>query len=243
MSIAVSAPRIWACAETILGEVDFPNNPYLRALVDGAMSLDAFQRSQEQFYFAVSYFPRPMAALMSRLPDPDTRTGLLENLVEEHGHFRSEAAHPTTFRGFLRSIGARGDDVETIRACPAVEAFNVAIHGACLAGALETGLCCLGVIEHAFAGIAATIGRSVIERGWVPEAELVHYQLHAEIDARHAEEFYCVAEPGWDDPQRRNSIERGLALGAYLFDRLYRDLQEGGSAKPEASATVGNRHR
>jgi len=48
--------------------------------------------------------------------------------------------------------------------------------------------------------------------------------LHAEIDERHAEEFFAVIEPNWDDPKRRYFIEQGLELGAYVFDRLYRDL-------------------
>ena len=40
----------------------------------------------------------------------------------------------------------------------------------------------------------------------------------------HAEEFFAVIEPNWDDPKRRYFIEQGLELGAYVFDRLYRDL-------------------
>jgi pyrroloquinoline-quinone synthase len=33
-----------------------------------------------------------------------------------------------------------------------------------------------------------------------------------------------VIEPLWDDQRRRYYIEQGLELGAYIFDRLYRDL-------------------
>jgi pyrroloquinoline-quinone synthase len=55
---------------------------------------------------------------------------------------------------------------------------------------------------------------------------LVHYKLHAEIDERHAEEFFAVIEKQWGDPKRRYYIEQGLNLGVYIFDRLYRDLLE-----------------
>ena len=82
----------------------------------------------------------------------------------------------------------------------------------------------MGIIEYAFADISALIGRAVTERGWVGADELVHYKLHAEIDVRHAEEFFAVIEKSWDDPARRSFIEQGLELGAYAFDRLYRDL-------------------
>jgi pyrroloquinoline-quinone synthase len=82
----------------------------------------------------------------------------------------------------------------------------------------------MGVIEHAFSGISARIGHLVVERGWIAPDALVHYKLHAEIDQRHAEEFFAVIEPKWDAPGRRYFIEQGLDLGAYIFDRLYRDL-------------------
>ena len=67
----------------------------------------------------------------------------------------------------------------------------------------------------------------MVDRGWVASAELVHYKLHAEIDERHAQEFFAVVEPRWSDPQKRYLITQGLELGAYIFDRLYRDLARG----------------
>jgi pyrroloquinoline-quinone synthase len=218
------AARVLARAEAVLRRFDFPNNPYLRALADGSLSLDGFRRSQEQFYFAVAYFPRPMAVLLSRLPEPENRVDILHNLVEEHGDFQLERAHPNTFRAFLRSIGASADELSSLPVWPAVQAFNAALHGACAFAEPETGVCCMGIIELAFAGISAAIGRAVTERGWVPRGELVHYKLHAEIDCRHAEEFFAVAEPACDHARGRRSVEQGLELGAYIFDRLYREM-------------------
>jgi pyrroloquinoline-quinone synthase len=83
----------------------------------------------------------------------------------------------------------------------------------------------MGIIEHAFASISATIGQAVVQRGWVRQEELVHYALHAQIDERHAEEFFAVIEPQWDIPARAYFIQQGLELGAYAFDRLYQDLE------------------
>ena len=82
----------------------------------------------------------------------------------------------------------------------------------------------MGVIEHAFADISARIGQAVVQRGWVRQEDLVHYALHAQIDERHAEEFFAVIEKGWDDQNRRYFIQQGLELGAYTFNRLYTDL-------------------
>ena len=90
----------------------------------------------------------------------------------------------------------------------------------------------MGIIEQAFASISAIIGRSVVDRGWVKPADLVHYKLHAEIDERHAEEFFAVLEPCWADGSRKYATEQGLELGAYVFDRLYRDLLAEGQQRP-----------
>jgi pyrroloquinoline-quinone synthase len=89
---------------------------------------------------------------------------------------------------------------------------------------VDVGVCCMGIIEHAFAGISAIIGNSVVDRGWVLPQDLVHYTMHAELDIRHAEEFFAIVEPGWEEPRRRRAIEQGLELGAFAFDQLYRSL-------------------
>ena len=40
----------------------------------------------------------------------------------------------------------------------------------------------------------------------------------------HAVECFERVEDGWASPARRAAITSGLELGAYVFDRLYRDL-------------------
>jgi pyrroloquinoline-quinone synthase len=221
------APQTTAFAARTLERIDILGNPYFRALTDGSMSLPVFRRTQEQFFFAVTFFSRPMAALVGRIPHPKARLEILHNLVEEHGEFSEEEFHHTTFQRFLRSIGGRTDEKELLPVWPAMRAFNSVLTAACVLDELEVGVGCMGVIEQAFAGISATIGQVVVERGWVGADQLVHYKLHAEIDERHAEEFFAVVEPNWDNPARRYFIQQGIELGAYIFDRLYRDLLAG----------------
>ncbi len=218
------APQVTAAANDALRKSGILQNPYLTALADGSMSLEHFRRTQEQFFFAVTFFPRPMAALVARIPNPRARLDILHNLVEEHGEFQEEQFHHTTFQRFLTSIGSQLDEVEGAALWPAVRAFNSVLSASCLLDELEVGVACMGIIECAFAGISAAIGKGVVERGWVKAEDLVHYKLHAEIDQRHAEEFFAVVEPRWNDERGRYGIEQGLALGSYVFDRLYRDL-------------------
>ncbi len=229
MSTPSRAPRVTARAGAILKRVNILHNPYLQALADGSMSLDCFRRTQEQFFFAVTFFPRPMAALVGRIPDPRQRLDILHNLVEEHGEFQEQSFHHTTFQQFLRTLGCQPEKLEGMSVSPALRAFNSVLTAACVLDELEVGVGCMGIIEYAFAGISAAIGKAVVERGWVPADKLVHYKLHAEIDERHAEEFFAVVEPLWDNERRRYYVEQGLELGAYIFDRLYRDMYEAGA--------------
>jgi len=218
------AARVTDCANRVLEESGIWRNPYLQTLQDGSMSLESFRRSQEQFFFAVTFFPRPMAALVARIPSPKARLDILHNLVEEHGEFHEDQFHHTTFQRFLRSIGSQPEKLEEAALAPGLRAFNSVVTCACVLDELEVGVGCMGIIEHAFARISALIGQAVVRRQWVPQEELVHYALHAQIDERHAEEFFAVIEPSWDNTARRYFIEQGLQLGAYAFDRLYRDL-------------------
>ncbi|MDE0442108.1 MAG: iron-containing redox enzyme family protein [Gammaproteobacteria bacterium] len=221
---SLRAPQVTAQAAVVLDRVGIEGNPYLQDLVDGTMSLDVFRRTQQQFFFAVTFFPRPMAALVGRLPDPRQRLDILRNVVEEHGDFDEAAFHHTTFQEFLRRIGSEVDTLDELDLLPAVRAFNSILTTACVMDELEVGVACMGIIERAFAGVSAMIGQAVVARGWLPRDRLIHYSLHAEIDVRHADEFFAVVEPAWEDEARRYLIDQGLGLGAYALDRLYRDL-------------------
>jgi pyrroloquinoline-quinone synthase len=239
MSQPSRAPRVTTRADAVLKRVHILHNPYLEALTDGSMTPECFRRTQEQFFFAVTFFPRPMAALVGRIPDPRQRLDILHNLVEEHGEFQEQFFHHTTFQQFLRTLGSQPEKLDSLSLWPALRAFNGVLTASCVLDELEVGVACMGIIEYAFAGISAAIGKAVVERGWVTADRLVHYKLHAEIDERHAEEFFAVIEPLWDDEGRRYNIEQGLELGAYIFDRLYRDLYVAGQEEmaPPGSAT------
>lgn len=228
MIATASAPQVKAKADQVLKKFHMLENPYLIALSNGTMSLECFRRTQEQFFFAVTFFPRPMAALIGRIPDPRLRLDILHNLVEEHGNFNEKAFHHSTFKQFLKTIGCNPEHLDSLPPWPALRAFNSILTASCVHDELEVAVACMGIIEYAFAGISAIIGQSIVKQGWIKADQLVHYKLHAEIDERHAEEFFAVIESQWADPSRRYFIEQGLELGAYIFERLYRDMYEAG---------------
>ena len=231
---ADSSSSITTYAQGVLKRIAIMRNPYLVGLADGSMSRACFQLTQEQFFFAVTFFPRPMAALVGRVEDPHVRLNILHNLVEEHGEFDVRGFHHNTFREFLRRLGSKVETLDATSIWPEVRAFNSVLTTACVLDELEVGVACMGAIEQAFAGISAAIGGGVVNRGWLAAEQLIHYKLHAEIDERHAEEFFAVIGPRWGDRARRYYVMQGLELGAYIFDRLYRDLYSKGRALTRA---------
>lgn len=200
-------------------------NPYFRALRDGSMGRDDFVETQVQFLFAVVFFSRPMAVLAARLPRPELRWELLENVHDEHGRGDMALSHERTFIQFLERLGEDRASIDRRALWPEVRAFNTLLAGLCLMDDVLTGLACLGVIEDLFSGISAEIGSAVVARGWLPGADLVHYRTHETLDEAHAEAFYRLLEAPYASGARgRYEVEQGLELGASVFLRLYEDL-------------------
>jgi len=212
-----------AMANDVLKALPIIKGKFFEDLHSEQMTLEQFQQTQQQFFFAVHYFSRPMAALVARLPEHAQRVSILENIMEEHGGLDSTKYHSNTFKQFLSSIGCPIDDVETKQES-SVLAFNLNLMGASLSEDPYFAIGCFGIIEYAFAEISADIGRSVVERGWAAKEDLVHYSLHAELDKEHAEEFFELAEPVLNDPSKKAKFKAGLEFGAYIFNRLYEDL-------------------
>lgn len=211
-------------AEALLARSPVADNPYLRSLCDGTMDRDAFVRSQRQFYFAVRYFSRPMAALTARLADSASRRMLIHNLAEEHGlgedgEFEPAMAHDRTFVKFLGTLGMEAGEITMVIEESPVRAFNLALLGACTSEKPAFAFACLGMIEYMFADISAIIGAAVVRRGWIAAGDLVHYKLHAEIDKRHAAEFFHSVAT-----RDGSEIYAGVEFGHHVFDGLYRSL-------------------
>ncbi len=213
-SAEVTSKGLMSFVDDVLSASGIMQNRYFTTLESAEMSLDTFRRSQQQFYFAVDYFSRPMSALMMRLPSGDQRLGILENIVEEHGNFRVDSFHEATFRQFLKLIGgdAQRPDIDTMG--PAVHAFNATIMSACLNEDVRTGIACLGIIEYAFADISALLAEAVVKRGFLCDSKLVHYKLHEEIDKQHAATFFDLIDADWQADQGHVPNHSGASLGS-----------------------------
>lgn len=217
-----AVPQVQKAADDILREMPVIEGSFFKNL--DTMDKEIFMTAQAQFFFAVDYFSRPMAALVSRLPLHKDRIDIVHNIVEEHGDFDAARYHSNTFRQFLKTLNVPQEYVEQLKASPVIDMFNYTLMGVCTHEDPLIAIACNGIIEYAFADISALIAHKVVKRGWVMKEDLVHYNLHADIDKQHAEEFFKIIEPYMAIPEQRDKIVSGLRLGAYIFNRLYEDL-------------------
>lgn len=216
-----------AYLESLHRRIELEEHPYFRALKKGEFDREDFLETQIQFFFAVTFFNRPMMGLAARLPHGRWRARLLENVGDEHGNGDLSQSHEKTFLTLLERLGVSVKEVESRALWPEVRAFNTCLAGVCGQDDLFTGLATLGIIEDLFAEISGRLHEGILARGWLKEEEMIHYGLHSELDEKHAEDFYEILDEAWGvDPRYEYQIEEGLELGAYIFLRLYRDLYE-----------------
>lgn len=222
----MSRQTLDATIRGIAEEIDYPRNPYFRALRDGSFSKDDFVETQIQFYSAVVFFSRPMAALAAKIPESALRMEILRNVWEEHGEGDPSQVHSATFIAFLERLGGVGPTVLAGRALwPEVRIFNTTLAGACVLDEYLVGAALMGMIERMFSEISTIIGRAVVERGWLTADRLIHYTLHEELDVKHSRDFFDVLAPSWERSEEdRYYIEQGLRMGATLFNGLYAGL-------------------
>lgn len=214
--------------ENVLNESKYEKNPYFSALNERTFKKEDFIETQIQFFFAVTFFNRPMAALAAKIPTPELRMEIVRNVWEEHGEGDLNRIHSKTFMEFLTRLAGVSSQELTRRALwPEVRAFNTALSGACVLDEYLVGAATLGIIERMFCNISFWIGKGITENAWLQGDELIHYSLHQNLDVKHSEDFFDVLKPAWEkSAENRYTIEQGLRLGAYLFNTLYLSLYE-----------------
>ena len=159
-------------------ETDYKNNMYFRSLNDGTFDKNDFIETQIQFFFAVEFFNRPMAALAAKIPTATLRQEILRNVWEEHGEGDMAQAHGETFIIFLDRLGqVTIDDIQKRALWPEIRIFNTCLTGACVLDDYMVGTAMMGMIEKLFSDISTMLAQGIIKRGWLTQNNMIHYNL------------------------------------------------------------------
>lgn len=212
---------------TLLVKVGYRENPYFVALRECRFERGDFVETQIAFSHQVSFFNRAMLIAASRIAMPEWRWPAVANVVDEHHNGETNLAHHYTIREFIRRVSGHPHiDIDARAAWPEVQQNVATMLGTADKG-YNFGLAGLAMIERMFADISGWIARGVVANGWLTENQLIHYNLHVELDTRHAEELFVVLREDWHKgPDWRYYIEQGLWVAGWSFNAMWQGLWE-----------------
>ncbi|MGE5084820.1 MAG: TenA family transcriptional regulator [Bacillota bacterium] len=212
--------------DKVLTETDYKNNPYFTNLHAGNFAKEDFLETQIQFYYAVVFFSRPMAALAAKIPSPELRLEVIRNVWEEHGEGNLSIAHGSTFIELLNRLGGvELNDVMHRGLWPEIRTFNTTLIGVSVLDDFIIGVATLGIIERMFSDISGWIGQGIVKNGWLTDDRMIHYKLHQALDIKHSDDFFQIIEKAYNtSDEYKYHIEQGLRLGACVFNDMYAGL-------------------
>jgi pyrroloquinoline-quinone synthase len=217
---------LYETIEDVLKEVDYKNNTYLKNLNNKTMKKNDFIKSQIQFYFAVTFFSRPMGVLAAKIPTPELRKEIVRNFWEEHGEGNLNDIHQNTFIELINRLDKNitREEIQETHLSPAIRIFNTVLIGTSTLEDYRIGVAMMGIIEYMFSDISGMIGRGILSNEWLKEDEMIHYDVHEVLDIRHSKDFFDVIEKDWNENEHNKYlIKQGLELGANIFNNLYKE--------------------
>jgi pyrroloquinoline-quinone synthase len=197
-----------------------PEIAYVRRVLVGSLSRDDFIRTQVQFLFAVEPYADCLAMLAARCESSEARRVLEQNVHDEQGGGDPNNAHGATFRALLGKLGVTAAQIDASPRWPCVDAFNDGVREVCTNAPEPFGIATIAAIEDLFSTVSSELGRGIVVRGWLAREQVVHYNMHKELDRIHADALYALLDPA-DEP-----VGRGLAWGVKLMVDLYAGLLE-----------------
>lgn len=211
--------------DRLLTEIGYRGNPYFEALRARRFDREDFVETQIAFTHQVAFFNRAMMIAASRIAIPERRWPAVGNVLDEHHGGDVARSHHYTIRELVRRVAGDDDiDIDGRAAWPEVQQNVTTMLGMVDKG-YNFGLAGMAMIERMFAEISDWIAQGIITNGWLTEDRLIHYNLHATLDTRHAEELFEVLREDWSKgPEWRYYIEQGLWLGGWSFNTLWLGL-------------------
>lgn len=198
--------------------VRLPEIAYVRRVLVGNLSRAEFVRTQVQFLFAIQPYADCLAMLAARCESAEVRRVLEQNVRDEQGAGDPTNTHDATFLALLGKFGVTAAQIDASPRWPCVEAFNAGVHEACTTGPVQSGIATIAAIEDLFTHVSSELVRGIVVQGWLAREQVVHYNVHKELDRIHADALYALLDPADE------SVAPGLARGLKLMVDLYAGL-------------------
>jgi len=188
-------------------------HPFYTAWSKGELPIETLRDYAGQYYHFEVNFPRYVAGAYARIPRPQDRRVLLENLIDEEGR---SPTHPELWVDFSRAIGAG-----TPRAAPTgpTRSLLAAYERHALRGTAPAALGALYAYESQFPEVAAEKSRGLrAHYGIRSKSAHEFFRVHTFADVEHsAAERNLLRSYLSQDRAAGRDAERGLrdSLGAW----------------------------
>ena len=173
---------------------EFLESDEFAALVSG-QAAPAFVREFARNVFRTHYLSAHIVALCFAALPSNAAALLKENLLEEMGRSENDPAHSTLLLKLAEGTGCSPQEIDKL-----IDDSRLRVSEFC---ATRVGLptlreICLAVLletlsfEFMLARCSGKIAAALAERYAIPKAALIWFELHSEVDIRHAEEGLTV---------------------------------------------------
>jgi pyrroloquinoline quinone (PQQ) biosynthesis protein C len=215
---------------------EFIESAEFEALVSGQASSE-FVREFLRNVFRTHYLSSHIVALCYASLPSKAAALLRENLLEEMGHSEDEPPHSALLLKLAEGMGFTADEIESLidDARRRVIVFSATripfatLREICLAVLIETLS-----FEFMLARCSGKIATTLRERYEIPTTALSWFELHSEVDIRHAEEGLAVIQDYIEFHQIADAtfelIQR--ATLSQVFNKHYFPVQERAFALP-----------
>ena len=185
------------------------NHPFYRAWVNGELTKEHLAIYAEQYWHHIEAFPTYLETLRNRIPEGTARTAVEENLRDE-----VEGRHDDLWLDFAAAVGVTTKQLETSQPTATTQAAIDEFKTACAEGSPSFGLGALYAYESHTPATAMTKTEGLRDRYAVSEGGRAYFDVHAQIDQKHAADLFHAIEDVATGETAREEASAGAEAGA-----------------------------
>jgi pyrroloquinoline-quinone synthase len=169
--------------DALVAEKHLLKHPFYCLWSEGKLTQEHIREYAISYYPHVAAFPTYVSGVHAGCDDPQVRSELLENLIEEE---RGPVNHPALWRRFAASVGAADADLSARPRTPEVSEAIAQFRAFTRGGSVAEGLAALYAYESQIPEISRTKREGLAAFYGIDDPEAVRFfTVHEEADVWH----------------------------------------------------------
>jgi pyrroloquinoline-quinone synthase len=196
----------------------FFDHPFLSTFASGTRK-EVVSQVLESFYKVVTPFTGLLCGLAGKAPDLRSRFALMDNIYEEMGQGRIEAAHPSMYVAMLQSIGISQARAEAAPTMPSIARINNHLRWVIEEEPFAVGCAVLAAAEATIPPSFPILAAAT--RAAFPKVDMTFFDRHGPRDEGHCNDaamLFAVNGRPADHELARLHVQLDLDYRYELFD-------------------------